>query len=88
MLFQIKVIDNGKEALVEIESSDIQSVLDALVQEENISHIISIVHIDEENQTKKMWDFVGNLDLLRSLRKNLPFYEEDYVRSIREGKIH
>ena len=88
MLFQIKVIDNGKEAFVEIESSDIQSVLDALVQEENISHIISIVHIDEENQTKKMWDFVGNLDLLRSLRKNLPFYEEDYVRSIREGKIH
>ena len=88
MLFQIKVIDNGKEAFVEIESSDIQSVVDALVQEENISHIISIVHIDEENQTKKMWDFVGNLDLLRSLRKNLPFYEEDYVRSIREGKIH
>ena len=88
MLFQIKVIENGKEALVEIESSNLQSVLDALVQEENISHIISIVHIDEENQTKKMWDFVGNLDLLRSLRKNLPFYEEDYVRSIREGKIH
>ena len=88
MLFQIKVIENGKEALVEIESSNIQSVLDALVQEEDISHIISIVHIDEENQTKKMWDFVGNLDLLRSLRKNLPFYEEDYVRSIREGKIH
>ena len=73
MLFQIKVIENGKEALVEIESSNLQSVLDALVQEENISHIISIVHIDEENQTKKMWDFVGNLDLLRSLRKNLPF---------------
>ena len=88
MLYKIKEIERGKETYVEVEGSDIHNVLDVLVQEEDISHIISIVHVDEEGHNKKMWDFVGNLDLLRSLRKDLPFYEEEYVRSIREGKIH
>ena len=88
MLYKIKVIQSGKETYDEVEGSDIHNVLDVLVQEEDISHIISIVHVDEEGHNKKMWDFVGNLDLLRSLRKDLPFYEEEYVRSIREGKIH
>tara|TARA_Y100000114_G_scaffold157271_1_gene188664 strand:- start:5400 stop:5663 length:264 start_codon:yes stop_codon:yes gene_type:complete len=87
MLYKLKVIEDTKLTFVEIEVESIYSVLQFLSNEKNISHLITITEVNSEGEDVKIWDFLGNIDLLRAIQINADL-QEDLFKNVRERKIH
>ena len=87
MLYKLKVIEDTKLTFVEIEVESIYSVLQFLSNEKNISHLITITEVNSEGEDVKIWDFLGNIDLLRVIQINADL-QEDLFKNVRERKIH
>ena len=79
-----KVLIEGKSEYVKTFANSIEFAIDNIVLIEGIENIFEI----QDAQTNNIWNFTGDFQSLRELRKHIPYDIEGMLRDKNKHTLH